>query len=149
MTTATPISEYVVSGDTWRVNDSGTDLGTAWREVAFDDTSWRTGPTQIGCGDGDEKTLLRWGTNVNAKPITSYARIGFRAGGSIAGVAGLSLRASIDDGAVVYLNGIEIWRFNLPTGTITSTTGRRLPCSGRLNPAGAPPHWAPGPCAPG
>ena len=32
------------------------------------------------------------------------------------------MRAVIDDGAVVYLNGTEVWRFNLPTGTITSTT---------------------------
>jgi len=34
----------------------------------------------------------------------------------------LKLRYLIDDGAVFYLNGQEIYRYNMPTGTITSTT---------------------------
>jgi len=37
-------------------------------------------------------------------------------------VATLTMRVIRDDGAVVYLNGTEIYRSNMPTGTITSTT---------------------------
>lgn len=113
---------YVVSGDVWRLNDSGADLGTSWRAPSFNDSAWRSGPTQMGYGDGDEATLLKFGSNAAAKPITNYARVSFDAGSDISKVTGLSLRALIDDGAVVYLNGQEVWRFNLPTGTITSTT---------------------------
>jgi hypothetical protein len=37
-------------------------------------------------------------------------------------VQSLSARLLRDDGAVVYLNGTEIWRDNLPIGTITNQT---------------------------
>ena len=66
--------------------------------------------------------MLTWGTNANLKPMTDYFRRTFDAG-SVTDVTSLSLRALIDDAAVVYLNGTEIWRFNLPTGTITAATG--------------------------
>jgi hypothetical protein len=35
---------------------------------------------------------------------------------------GYELRLLRDDGAVVYINGAEVLRDNMPTGTITSTT---------------------------
>jgi len=34
----------------------------------------------------------------------------------------LLLRLIRDDGAVVYINGTEVWRSNMPTGAITFTT---------------------------
>lgn len=113
---------YAVSGDRWRANDTGANLGTSWRDPSYNDSSWKSGPTQMGYGDGDEATLLTWGSNAATKPITVYARSTFDAGTSIADVTGLQLRAMVDDGAVVYLNGTEVWRFNLPTGTVTNTT---------------------------
>jgi PKD repeat protein len=113
---------YTVSGDTWRYNDSGANPGTDWTTSGYVDTSWKSGPTEAGYGDGDEATRLSWGSNSNAKPITNYFRRAFDAGQDISTVSGLTLRAVIDDGAVVYLNGQEVWRYNLPTGTITSTT---------------------------
>jgi len=113
---------YAVSGDRWRANDTGANLGTSWRDPAYNDSSWKSGPSQLGYGDGDEATLLTWGPNAATKPITVYARSTFDAGTSIADVTGLQLRAMVDDGAVVYLNGTEVWRFNLPAGSITNTT---------------------------
>ena len=38
----------------WKYDDTGTDLGTAWRSVDFDDAGWAFGPAQLGFGDGDE-----------------------------------------------------------------------------------------------
>jgi chitodextrinase len=120
-TDASPVTVYRLSGDVWKLNDSGANLGTAWREVGYDDAAWKSGPTEFGYGEGDEATVLSWGTNATAKPITVYGRSTFDAG-SVSDVTGLRLRLLVDDGAVVYLNGTEIHRFNLPTGTITSTT---------------------------
>src|SRR6185436_10920758 len=34
----------------------------------------------------------------------------------------LTLRLLRDDGAVIYLNGVEVWRTNMPTGTVGSST---------------------------
>ena len=55
-------------------------------------------------------------------PTTTYFRTSFDAGSSVSAVNGLRLKALVDDGAVVYLNGKEIWRTNLPSGTVSSST---------------------------
>src|SRR3954467_11519942 len=46
------------AGSVWKYLDTGVDQGTAWREPAFDDTSWAAGPAQLGFGDGDEATVI-------------------------------------------------------------------------------------------
>lgn len=118
---APPPTQYKVSGDIWRYNDSGADLGTAWNAPGFDDSAWKSGRTQLGYGDGDEATVLNSGPT-NQRIITHYARSTFDAGPSVDDVQSLTLRVLADDGACVYLNGVEIARLNLPTGPLTSST---------------------------
>jgi hypothetical protein len=65
--------------------------------------------------------VLSWGSNPSAKPMTVYVRTTFNAG-TVSGVTGITARLLVDDGAVIYLNGTEVYRFNLPTGTITNAT---------------------------
>ena len=48
----------VAPGATWRYLDSGTNPGTAWRATAFADSTWKSGATQLGYGDGDEATVV-------------------------------------------------------------------------------------------
>ncbi|MEM7324359.1 MAG: hypothetical protein AAF531_14815 [Actinomycetota bacterium] len=111
-----PVAGALVSpGTTWRFDDSGADLGTDWRAVDFDDNAWAAGPTEMGFGDGDEATVLTSGN------VTYYARTTFEFSGAVPN--GLSLDLAADDGAVVYLNGQEILRDNLPAGTIRYNTG--------------------------
>lgn len=121
-TTGAPIADYIVSGATWRVLDGGASAPIDWTAEAFDDSAWRAGKSQLGYGEGDEVTVLSWGSVASAKPITYYARTSFDAGSSVSDVTGLALRALVDDGAVVYLNGQEIWRYNLPAGPVTAAT---------------------------
>ena len=128
-TTPVPTDVYAVSGDPWRFADSGADLGTAWREAGYDDAGWKAGRTQAGYGDGDEATTLTWGTDPNRKPLTVYARRTFTAG-AVDDVQSLRLRLLVDDGAAVYLNGTELTRFNLPTGTLTASTRATRALSG-------------------
>ena len=112
-----PRAPFIAAGAAgWRIHDSGADLGTAWRAANYDHGAWRQGRTEIGYGDGDEAAL------VAANRVTYYFRKSFDTGASINGINRLTLRAKIDDGAVVYLNGAEVWRFNLPSGTITAAT---------------------------
>jgi hypothetical protein len=40
----------------WRFLDNGSDQGTAWTQLAFDDLSWPLGTAEFGYGDGDEAT---------------------------------------------------------------------------------------------
>lgn len=121
-TATTPVSQYVAAGAPWRYLDGGAVAAADWRSGGFDDSAWQTGNAELGYGDGDEATVLSFGANSSKKPITYYFRKSFDAGGSVSDVTSLALRTIVDDGAVVYLNGQEIWRFNLPAGEITSTT---------------------------
>lgn len=111
----------VPTGSVWRYLDNGSDQGTSWRAPAFDDSGWAWGPAQLGYGDGDEVTTVSYGANSSAKYITTYFRKSFTVADAAA-FTGLNLRVLRDDGVVVYLNGTEIYRNNLPTGTISYTT---------------------------
>jgi hypothetical protein len=111
----------IPSGSSWRYLDTGANLGTAWRTTAYSDTAWPSGLAQLGYGDTDESTVLSFGGNTTNRYITYYFRKSF-AVASPASIGGLTLRVLRDDGCVVYLNGVEVWRSNMPTGTITSST---------------------------
>ena len=111
----------VPTGSVWRYLDNGSNQGTAWRAPEADDTSWAAGPAQLGYGDGDEATVVSHGPNASAKYITTYFRHTFSVT-SAASYTRLDLRVLRDDGVVVYLNGTEVFRDNMPTGTITYTT---------------------------
>jgi acid phosphatase type 7 len=111
----------VASGSTWKYLDNGSNQGTAWRASAFNDSTWASGPAQLGYGDGDEATVVSYGPNASAKFITTYLRRTFPVADASA-VQSLTLEVLRDDGAVVYLNGVEVFRSNMPTGTIGYTT---------------------------
>ncbi len=118
MMAATPL---IAAGATWKYLDNGTSQGTAWEATAFNDSSWTSGPAQLGYGDGDEATVVSYGPNSGNKYITTYFRKSFTVSNP-ATITSLTLQLIRDDGAVVYLNGTEIYRNNMPSGTITSTT---------------------------
>ena len=126
--TSAPVSISVVAGFTtnlnlistgaiWRYHDKGQDLGTAWVELAFNDSGWSNGAAQLGYGDGDEATVVGYGPNSGAKYMTTYFRRGFNISDPTS-FTSLNLRVMRDDGVVVYLNGSEIFRHNMPGGAI-------------------------------
>ncbi|CAN5766562.1 hypothetical protein BH24ACI5_BH24ACI5_08860 [soil metagenome] len=114
-------SVLVPAGSTWRYLDDGSNQGTAWRAAAYNDGAWGTGRAQLGYGDGDEATVVGYGGNASAKHVTTYFRRTFSVTNP-GDFASLSLRLLRDDGAVVYLNGSEVLRTNMPGGTIGYTT---------------------------
>jgi len=68
----------------------GSDQGTAWRAL-LPDSSWPVGAAQLGYGDGDEATVLHYGTNANNKYITTYFRHAFNVANAAAFTGDLSL----------------------------------------------------------
>ena len=116
--TTTPL---VAATSIWKYLDNGTDQGTAWRATTFNDAAWASGAAELGYGDNDETTVVGFGSNSSNKYVTTYFRQQFQVT-SLASFAQLKLRLIRDDGAVVYLNGVEIFRDNLPTGAIAYNT---------------------------
>ena len=113
-----PSETLVAAGSSWHYLDNGTDQATAWRNYYFADSSWAQGAAPLGYGD-PMATTLSYGPNSTAKYITSYFRRSFAA---THGYATLTLNLRRDDGAVVYINGAEVARSNMPAGAVTSST---------------------------
>ncbi|MCS1411314.1 MAG: hypothetical protein M2R45_04513 [Verrucomicrobia subdivision 3 bacterium] len=108
--------------DEWRYNQSGANLDARWRTPHFNDEEWPSGPALLYVEASPlpaaKNTLLTLG-----EP-TYYFRKTFIANN----VDGMELEASliIDDGAVVYLNGMPVLRRrmgeNVSFGTFATET---------------------------
>ena len=108
-------------GSPWKYLDNGTDQGTAWRTTTFDDAAWANGASPLGYGGDGEVTTVNYGADADNKYITTY----FRKTISIANPSAfVSILGSVrrDDGVIIYVNGTEVYRNNLASGTVTYTT---------------------------
>ncbi|WP_298364989.1 metallophosphoesterase [uncultured Lutibacter sp.] len=120
-------TEGILAGADWYYLDDGSNQGTAWRANGFVDSSWSSGPALLGFGTiNDEEeavavnTVLGYGADEDDKYRTYYFRKEF----TIADKSlynSIDLEAVRDDGMVVYLNGVEVWRDNI-TGTVDYLT---------------------------
>ncbi len=111
---ATADTILVPAGSTWKYLDDGSDQGVAWRDSGFADTGWASELAQLGYGDGDEATTVSYGPDPNNKYVTTYFRHSFDVADPDQFVI-LDLRLLRDDGAIVYLNGVEVERSNMPS----------------------------------
>jgi hypothetical protein len=112
----------------WKYNQSTTPA-PSWNQLGYVDTGieWQSGEGLIY----HETATLPWPKNTElsdashpytSSRITYYFRHTFSVANP-ANFTSLKLHFLIDDGAVFYLNGHEIYRTsNMPSGTITSTT---------------------------
>ncbi len=109
--------------DLWRYNQSGADLGTAWREVAYDDSAWPSGAglffNESAALPAPKRTPLTLGITTYyfrgrfvMNPVFTNATTGLK----------IKISTVIDDGAVFYLNGTEIFRLAIPEGPVNSST---------------------------
>lgn len=107
-------------GSVWRYFDRGGLPSESWAEAGFDDTKWKAGPAQLGFGDGDEATVIDGGP-VASRHVTTYFRHSFNVDDR-SFVRYLTFRLKRDDGAVVWLNGKQVYRNNLPDGAVGYNT---------------------------
>lgn len=105
----------------WKYLDTGVDQGTAWYATDFDDSSWASGPAPHGYADSNGRfpaTTNSFGPDANNKYPTTYFRQSVVIGDTAA-FSNVRLNIERDDGAIIYLNGVELTRFNMPTGAVT------------------------------
>ena len=114
-------TSLVAAGSTWRYLDTGVAPAAAWTNQTFNDAAWKPGAAQLGYGDGDEATVVGYGPDANNKHITTWFRRAFTVVDPGA-IHYVNMRVIRDDGVVVYLNGAEIFRNNMPAGVVTATT---------------------------
>jgi hypothetical protein len=107
-------STLVATGSGWRFFDQGQDLGSAWRAPAFSDSGWSSGAAKLGFGGTAVVTTINSGP-AGARFPTTYFRRSFVVPDP-AGLTNLTLSLLRDDGAIVYLNGVEVVRDNIQNG---------------------------------
>jgi predicted outer membrane repeat protein len=116
-------------GAIWKYK-TGSDLGSSaivaghtsyssnnWKHPSFNDTAWASGSAEIGYGDVTDGRPER--TTISSSPV--YHVLYLRRQFTVADPTkydGLRLRALIDDGAIFYINGVEVARDNMPAGTV-------------------------------
>ena len=112
-----PAAVVFTNGSSWKYA-----LGTAeasaptdaWRAINFNDSGWSGGLTPVGYGEPEIVTAVPTGTAGGYTTI--YLRKAFNVVDAPS-VGQVDLTLQVDDGVVVWLNGVEIGRTNAPAGS--------------------------------
>ncbi|MSQ83268.1 MAG: DNRLRE domain-containing protein [Myxococcales bacterium] len=106
---------------TWKYLVTATAAPSGWATSSFADSAWPSGAAPLGYGVTGLGTTIGYGTKATTKYVTTYFRRKF----SISKVSDynqLLLTIKRDDGAVVYLNGSELYRTNMALGAVAYNT---------------------------
>lgn len=116
-----PPTVLIEKGSSWKFLDNGSDQGTLWKDNSFDNTTWTSNLAPFGYGDPCN-TTVSYGTSTSNKYTTTY----FTKDITIADISVLTTDLEFgirrDDGFVLYINGVEVIRNNMPAGIVTSAT---------------------------
>ncbi|WP_223870025.1 GH92 family glycosyl hydrolase, partial [Paenibacillus sabuli] len=116
-------AELIAAESQWRYDDSGQPAEAGWHAGGYDDSAWSVGAAPLGYNRDNtgHGTVVSYGADVSDKHPTTYFRQTFDVADPD-GVVALEADLIRDDGAVVYLNGREIIRTNMPQGDIAYDT---------------------------
>ena len=115
---ATATNQIVKLNDTWKYYDKGA-APSNWTATSFNDNGWASGQAPLGYGMTGVKTTVSYGPNVSSKYPTTYFRKTIKLESTPTRSDIFLLNYQIDDGFVVYVNGREAGRFQMPSGNIT------------------------------
>ncbi|KAK8805751.1 hypothetical protein WA158_002407 [Blastocystis sp. Blastoise] len=101
------IGRIVSSTATWKYLNSGAEAPSGWNTATFSDAAWTSGIA---------------GSLSAPTGTTQYYRTTFTLATIDPAYAGIDIGASTYAGMIVYLNGNEIRRINMPTGTVNYNT---------------------------
>jgi hypothetical protein len=104
----------VPSGADWRYLRGSSPLPADWNDPNFDDSGWNVGATGIGYGDGDDQTEL---VDMEDNYLTVFCRRQFVVP-DVTTLEAVTMRVVYDDGIVVFVNGTEVDRLNMPAGPV-------------------------------
>ena len=119
-------STLIPAGSTWRfhrgTNEPSPANLPAWRQSGYNDDSWALGPAPFHYG---EPAFAGTGTelvDMQGGYTTVYLRRAFRVNdpGSL---QALTLRATLDDGIIVWINGRRVATVNAPDSDAAATNG--------------------------
>ncbi len=113
--------EFLPTGQYWNYWNSKDAPDAAWNSTA-DLSQWKHGASPLGWGDRDAATPFVLAAS--ERPITTYFARDVNLG-TISADFELTLDVRVDDGAVIYVNGTEVKRVNMPEGAVTDNTNAK------------------------
>ena len=115
----------IQTNSVWRYSAPANAPGAAWMGTAFNDAAWPIGAAPLGYNDPqlnmDCATVLPYGPDPQNRYRTAYFRKTFNVL-KRSTVTGLTINARVNDGMVLYLNGVEVQRVNMPAGAVSHNT---------------------------
>ena len=114
--------------DTWKYEDSGTSLdGPGWNTPDYNDNSWKSGAAPLGYGKTQNTELTQYLQTYYFRKSVILDKV----------PTSVSMDYIIDDAFIIYVNGVEAGRYNLPSSGVTydtnaSTYAHNNPDSGTL-----------------
>ena len=108
-----PILNIISAAEKWNYNNPNSNLGTGWHTNINSTSNWVNSNGSFGYGTIQNTTIPNAKTNYFFKSViiatpNLYSTFDFS--------------LSYDDGAVVYVNGVEVKRLNMPLGVIDYNT---------------------------
>ena len=110
-----PPNILIADGSTWSYRFENSAPAAAWTGNGFDSSTWSTGAAPLGWGSSGIATTL---SAAGTRPLAAQYRKTFTVADAST-VASVELTTRADDGIIVYVNGVEAGRSNLPTGSIS------------------------------
>ncbi|HMJ91041.1 MAG TPA: immunoglobulin domain-containing protein [Candidatus Acidoferrum sp.] len=115
----------------WKYNQSGAEPapigGVTWKQSNYNDSAWSSGRGLLALETDNAYVIARTNTVLSLtdgggnRIISYYFRNTFVLSNDPSAVT-LLMSNIVDDGAVMYLNGAEVWRFNMPNSTVSYGT---------------------------
>ena len=119
----------VESNSSWRYYKGYTEASApleAWRQLSFDDSAWSNSLAPFYYGDSGYTNVANPGTPVPDMANNAYTCVFLRHAFTVANAAALTnlyLVAQSDDGFIAWINGTEVYRYNMPGVTIAYNGG--------------------------
>lgn len=131
LATSAPAADLIPLGSSWKYflgTQPPSDPGYAWRAVGFDDSAWASGPAPIGYDVGNTPGTAPIATllpdpSVTGNPV--WTSTCFRKKFNVvnpAAYSALVLTFFVDDGAVAWVNGLQVGRTNVSGDIVTFAT---------------------------
>ena len=108
-----PILNLIQSADSWNYNDIGVDLGTSWQTLNNPADNWANTNGNFGYGGNQNTTIKHAVTNYFLKTVSIATPALYST---------LDFSICYDDAAIIYVNGVEVKRLNMPAGTTNYNT---------------------------
>ena len=106
------------NGTTWTYYDQGSLDGQNWTSPTYETDNWKQGAAPLGYAKDGIKTTISYGSSNNKRP-TAYFRTTVTLEKAPKTTDEFLLNFTVDDGIIIYVNGTEAGRYNMPSGTVT------------------------------